>query len=553
MKFAFVNRTKKYVLLISYVFLTHLLNAQTVGTLLNTETSVHNFTLIAPSNSKATYLIDNCGYILNEWLSDYRPGAAAYLDEEGNLYRTGRTQSNFFYGGGIGGLVEKYNFKGDLLWTLNLANDTLHQHHDIEILPNGNILTINWEYVTKEKAIASGRLPSRVGPTGVWPTVIYEFKHIENDEFELVWEWHAWDHIIQNVNSNIPNYGLVANHPERIDANLTLDVQHQPSDWLHANGIDYNAELDNIVISLRSISEFFILDHSTTPSEAASSVGGNFGKGGDLLYRFGNYKNVDSLSGSKRILFGQHDVNWIETDKVGEGNLILYNNGVDRTPLYSEVIELETDLEVDGYNMEGAVDSEDNIVWTYNESNDKNIFSTSISGARRLEKGNTLITEGNEGNIIEVNNHGTILWRYIVPVNALGPMMQGQDPMGNNIFKAISYEKEFFNFHIEKSENAIKIELNDDISCTDYSEVLATGNSLISDISLAINSNTIIVNDLQTSMMYQIYSTSGQHIKSGVVDLISPTIEIDQLTIGLYYVKIYGLNSFKVIPFFRIG
>ena len=59
-------------------------------------------------------------------------------------------------------------------------------------------------------------------------------------------------------------------------------------DWLHTNGIDYNAEYDLIVLSVPRMNELWVIDHSTTTEEALGSTGGRWGKGGDLLWRWGN-------------------------------------------------------------------------------------------------------------------------------------------------------------------------------------------------------------------------------------------------------------------------
>ena len=57
---------------------------------------------------------------------------------------------------------------------------------------------------------------------------------------------------------------------------------------MHCNGLDYNSALDQIALSCRGMNEVYIIDHSTTTEEAVGHTGGNAGKGGDILYRWGN-------------------------------------------------------------------------------------------------------------------------------------------------------------------------------------------------------------------------------------------------------------------------
>ena len=82
-------------------------------------------------------------------------------------------------------------------------------------------------------------------------------------------------------------------------------------DWLHINAVAYNAELDQIMLSVFEFSEIWVIDHSTTTAEAAGHEGGKYGKGGDLLYRWGNPRAYRAGTVKDQKLFGQHNAHWI--------------------------------------------------------------------------------------------------------------------------------------------------------------------------------------------------------------------------------------------------
>ena len=258
------------------LFFTGAVAQQTIGLFLNDSLAYNGYTLIAPEYT-TTYLIDNCGYVVNSWEADQRPGSSVYLLENGNLLRTGAI-SGSFNTGGAGGRIELFNWEGDLLWRFDYATPGFHQHHDVAALPNGNILLIAWEYHSSQNAVNNGRDPALTSSLGVWSERIVELEPVGTDEANIVWQWKLWDHLIQDFDSTKLNYGVVADHPELVDINFEANPGGGASsgpDWIHLNSINYNAVLDQIILSSRHFDEFWILDHSTTIQEAANHSGGN--------------------------------------------------------------------------------------------------------------------------------------------------------------------------------------------------------------------------------------------------------------------------------------
>ena len=152
------------------------------------------------------------------------------------------------------------------------------------------------------------------------PDHIIEVQPTGQTSGDIIWEWHAWDHLIQNYDSSKANYGVVGDHPELIDINFG-EFYLSTDDWMHTNSIDYNPQFDQILISVHNFDEIWVIDHSTTTEEAAGHSGGNSGKGGDLLYRWGNPESYDAGTASDQKLFGQHDTQWIKPDYPGAGHI----------------------------------------------------------------------------------------------------------------------------------------------------------------------------------------------------------------------------------------
>ncbi|MBE2183774.1 MAG: aryl-sulfate sulfotransferase [Anaerolineae bacterium] len=410
------------------LFLTTGISAQTedsspdapqTGVLLRGDGTFDGLTLFAPLISQYVYLINLDGQVVKSWNfeADVATSQEPYLLPNGNLLvQTGANSvmlPQFGQVGGVAGGLKEYTWDGSLVWRYDYAGDTYQQHHDIELMPNGNILLVAWEVISANEALSLGIRPDRIPEGGtIWPDHVAELNPQTN---EIVWMWRVWDHLIQDTDPNLPNYGVIAEHPERIDINY-VGPQQQLGDWQHVNSIDYNPQLDQIMLSLRNFSEIWIIDHSTTTREASSNAGGNSGMGGDLLYRWGNPAVYQGGAVEDQTLFYQHDAQWIDPGLPGAGNILIFNNGDDTRDdrRFSTTLEITPPLlENNTYARDGGAYAASGIVWEYRANPPESFFAAFVSGVQRLPNGNTLIVNGTEGRFIEVNPAGDLVWNYL--------------------------------------------------------------------------------------------------------------------------------------------
>ena len=418
------------------------------------------YVLFTPLLSGTTYLIDRSAAVVHTWESDFAPGVSAYLLENGHLLRTARKNGPpSFLGGGDGGRLQEFGWDGDLVWEWVVASEDLLPHHDIAPLPNGNVLLIAWERKTREEAIRVGRDPDLVDSGGLRPDSLLEIRPDRPRGGRVVWEWHVWDHLIQDRDRRRGNYGDVSEHPELVDINGSRQqgftdeaVRRLKSigylvgrggkndslaDFMHTNSVAYNRRLDQIALSVWGYNEVWILDHGTTTEEAASHARGRAGQGGDLLYRWGNPRAYGRGTERQQRLFGQHDARWIPEGYPGEGHLTIFNNGAGRPGAdNSSVLEIQTPLSPGGrYALApGLPFGPERTVWEYAASEKGSFLADFISGAERLPDGNTLVCDGPKGRLFEVTPAGRTVWEFESPYSGDAPNPHGDPP--RSIFRA---------------------------------------------------------------------------------------------------------------------
>lgn len=379
------------------------------------------YVLFAPVNSDYTYLMDLQGQLVHQWKSETTPGCSVYLLDDGRLLRPRSLGDTYFSGGGCnGGRVELLEWDGRVSWSYDYASPTYQQHHDVHRMPNGHVLLLAWEKRTAAEALASGRDPATLPANGeLWVDHVVEVDPATN---AIVWTWRAWDHLL-------PPGAAPADHPELIDPNAAATAS---SDWTHGNAVAYNPTLDQVMISVRNHHEIWVIDHGTTTAEAAGHSGGRRGKGGDLIYRWGNPRNYGFPDGQQ--LFGQHNSHWIEAGLPGEGEVLVFDNGDRNARPFSSVVQIKTPLMTNGlYTFDpesGFLPTAPSWQWVANPPT--SVYAAIVSSAQRLRSGNTLVCDGPAGHFFEVNPAGESVFSYVVT-----------DTSGKNqilVFRATRYE-----------------------------------------------------------------------------------------------------------------
>lgn len=423
---------------------------------------MEGFLFFAPLKSRFTLLLDGEGNELHRWESAYFPGAGTRLMDDGSILRCGRlVDPPTFTAGGQGGRIQRIAWDGTLLWDYEFSSEEFLHHHDVTPMPNGNVLFLAWERKTAAEALARGRDPELQEDEEFWPDWIVEVAPDGPTGGRIVWEWHAWDHMIQDRDPALANFGSVADNPHRIDVNgdrepvektdaekaaeqaamaavgYAGDAPAPPpaappaagpppdgppppdgappgrpgreADWMHSNSIDYHPQLDLIAISVRRFSEAWVIDHSTTTAEAATGAGGRHGRGGDLLYRWGNPRAHKAGGAEDQILFKQHHVQWIPSGRPGAGDFLCFNNGDGRPAgKWSSIEQWRMPISAAGRISAGPVAPD----WSWKAAEPESFYSGFISGVERLPNGSTLIAEGITGRLIEVASDGKVVWEW---------------------------------------------------------------------------------------------------------------------------------------------
>ncbi len=424
-----------------------------------------------------SYLIDMEGKVVNTWNIGNNPR----LLPNGNLLDAAQDDPNNNKG------WKELDWSGNTVWSYYETRKEYAPHHDWVKIYNSKIKAETFMYianrtVTQAEAIAAGANPNNGPYEGAQMDTVVEVDLKGN----IIWEWRFIDHLVQDIDPSKANYvstgKTIADYPGRL--NINLPGRPLRKDWLHCNSMDYNQELDQIVINSVQ-GEFYVIDHGNTflPGDPSGSIALAASNKGDFLYRFGDPARYEqgeppsiledwtaSTTGNKQI-GGSHDIQWIASGLPGAGHFLVFNNGqylFERTP-QSYIFEINGFLDSSKKDISTYVNPPDagywkwasendkdthkqtklmsnQIVWMYYSKNNTAFFSHIGSSAQRLPNGNTLICSDTDGHIFEVTSDGTLVWDFVNPVTkAYGILSVEPDalPMTNQVFRAYRYGTDY--------------------------------------------------------------------------------------------------------------
>lgn len=479
----------KYILTSAFIILSFYLKSQTYD----------GYTLYSPQGGNAAYLLDMSGNIFHSWnfSSNQKTTYAIYLLQGGTLLKTVSKSGNSFSGGPISGEVQKIDWNGNVVWDYVYSTSQYCTHHDICGMPNGNVLLIAYELRTATEVTQAGSSQSIV----MWPDKIVEIHPTGATTGDVVWEWHAWDHLCQNYNSSKDNYVTsIVEHPELLNINYKTT-----KDWMHMNGIDYNEDLDQITFSSHALNEIYVIDHSTTTAEAAGHTGGNSGKGGDILYRWGN---PAAYNASGTTYFNVvHDAHWVPKNcPKFTNNLVGFNNkgGASGKTCVDIIVP-----PYNGYNyFHTAGSAYEPAIYNFRTTYSGNPISDNGS-SQQLPNGNMLICIGLSGYIYEIDSLQNVVWSKNV---------------GSTIAQSFRYSYDY----VTGIENDNSIPLNVNIYPNPCNDI--------------VNIECTVLKNRDYEIY--LYNSYGEMVWQGIN---TKSIDLSNMNSGVYFVKITNKDKGSVV------
>ncbi|MCG8316152.1 MAG: arylsulfotransferase family protein [Pseudomonadales bacterium] len=325
---------------------------------------------------------------------DMEGNVITHYDCGGNPIKLLPNSTVLCYASKIGGFVQKtlrqLSTDGEILWEFNdWDRDSARQHHDFQFAggnpvgyyvpgmdmigpsEGGSMLVLSYlTHKHSEQDIRKGRLID---------SVLYEIDATGN----ILWQWHAIDHI--------DGMGFSESALKDLERGIL------ESDWLHVNTASYigpnkwfsefgdeRFHPDNLMIASPFARWVAIIDKIT----------------GNIVWRLGPDYSPGNPGAEFNGLNFSHAAHIIPEGLPGAGNLLVFDNG--RASGYGDQHasgRRSRTLEINPIDY--------SIAWKYDHPRRSPI----MGNVQRLPNGNTFITEGVSGVMLEVTPEKEVVWQ----------------------------------------------------------------------------------------------------------------------------------------------
>lgn len=315
------------------------------------------------------------------------------------------------------------DWEGNIVWKFNkteLVADPgkepeyqARQHHDFQ--REGS--TVGYYYPNSQPKVDGGKTliltHENLYNHDISDKRLIDDKIIEVDwDGNILWSWRASDHFHEFGFDEAAKNVLFRNPGLHGEAG---------GDWMHINNFatlgenkwydlgDDRFHPDNIIFDARNSNILAIISKET----------------GKIVWKLGPDFNESEATRKLGWIIGQHHLHMIPKGLPGEGDLLVFDNGgeggyglpnpTSTTGVNNAHRDYSRVLQFNPVTLE--------ITWQYTPleagsllfTDASKFYSSYISSAQRLPNGNTLITEGSDGRLIEVTPEHEIVWEYINP------------------------------------------------------------------------------------------------------------------------------------------
>ena len=320
-----------------------------------------------PALSRAE-LVDGRGERVHGWSHpDEGPGAPgnlqwyrSLLTPEGDLLVVGAERTDWSEPSGLPRVADearylmRLNWDGDLLWKCKL-----HAHHDVEITPAGQILTLTFQ--RREIPEIHSEVPVRVDRLTL----------LDGDGQRL--ESRS---LLKAIRRRPEAFPLGSKAPDKLGGDPWVDLLHANScEWMRNADLaerDAIYALDNVLVCFRHQHRIAIFNWTRN----------------EVVWSWGQGE-----------IWGPHDAQVMEN-----GEILLFDNGLGK-----------------GRSRALLLDPLSNeIVWQWEADPPESFYTASQGSVQQLVGGNFLLTESESGRVLEITRSGERVWEYLCPLTT-GP------------------------------------------------------------------------------------------------------------------------------------